>query len=438
MKNKKYSKNNNIDRLQLQNSINDKKISLKKASIQDKNNYKLKIESKKCHFEFQYSPNDIKYKNNNFINIKYNKNFITQKAVDFSIEHLNKNLFNFDEINQRTLINNLKKEYKQNVIKMSKYKNNSVDGMKNNNYYKIYKNNKKKKVNSLKKYMLIGKINNLKIEEPSIKTHSRNLSLNYNYEPSFKDDFLDSNHILINDDDFSINNNLNFLNSINNTSSSSQYLNKEKKYKNCKPKRLEKFINKKNALNDNNIGKNISSISPVNNINNIYKQNNCVIESSFNFNKSHNKENEKVILMKLSENIIEHGYSKETLLDCFNKEIPMSAFLLDFQDNIELIFKNNNSYEKLLKYLYENIPKIIRNRLGKKDLNLFFVNNVFNNYNASNYIKRLIVNDNKFLVEILNKYYDNISSIVIKNKLYKSKTKFLQEMKNLTADIIFS
>ena len=88
--------------------------------------------------------------------------------------------------------------------------------------------------------------------------------------------------------------------------------------------------------------------------------------------------------------------------------------------------------------MYENIPKIIRNRLGKKDLNLFFVNNVFNNYNASNYIKRLIVNDNKFLVEILNKYYDNISSIVNKNKLYKSKTKFLQKKKNLTADIIFS
>ena len=191
-------------------------------------------------------------------------------------------------------------------------------------------------------------------------------------------------------------------------------------------------------MNDNNIGKNISSTSPINNINNIYKQNNCVIESTFNFNKSHNKENEKVILMKLIENIIEHGYSKETLLDCFNKEIPMSAFLLDFQENIELIFKNNNSYEILLKYLYENIPKIIRNRLGKKDLNLFFVNNVFNNYNASNYIKRLIVNDNKFLVEILNKYYDNISSIINKNKLYKSKTKFLQEMKNLTADIIFS
>ena len=409
---------------------------LKKSFIQDGNNALNFNEKNK--FDFRYLTTDKKrYKNNKFIIIKDNC-FKTQKVVDFYIEDLNDDSLKIDEIKKEALINNLNYNKKGKV----KFKCKSVDSKKNVNYKNYvnaakenttHKDIYKKKLN-LKKNLLIEKVNNSKNEEPfTIKSHSRNISLNYDYEPFNKDEFLDINNSLCDDTSALTNNTTYFLNQNNNAFFSSRHLNKEIKSTKFFPKKLSKFVNKKSSLNYHS--------SPKIDIYNKKYHNYSLLEKTFNFNETTiDKGNENAILIKLIENILCHRYSKEMLLFCFNNGMSMTTFLPDFQENIEFIFKNNNeNYELILKDLFDVIPKLIRNRLEKKDLKSFFVNNsFFGDCYAKDYIKRLIIKDNKFLVDILNKYFDNIPNIIIKNDLCKCKNKFVQKMKNLTADIIFS
>ena len=99
---------------------------------------------------------------------------------------------------------------------------------------------------------------------------------------------------------------------------------------------------------------------------------------------------------------------------------------------------------------------MIRKRLENKDIKIIITKYIFNNkeksFNSDNSeeededeysfakeeIRKLIINDIKLVIKILNSYYDNISNIDIKNKLYKYKIIFIHEMKNINSDIIMS
>ena len=437
------NKNNKHVRRAMSNSISDKKMIWKKAFIQNDNNALNRYSSKKQLDSKFFDKNIKKYKNNNFISITDMKCFEIQKIVEFYIEQLNIDLFNIDGITQDTLINNINRYYKKNG-KM-KFKNKSVDSKKSSNYKNYINANKgnttnkniyKKKINNLKKSLLIEKLNYTKNEEPfSIKNHSRHFSLNYDYEPFYKDEFIDSIDTL-NADTFSLTNNTTYLLNKNNKAFvSSLHSSKEIKSNKYTPKRLDKFINKKNE-NELNY-----HLSPIKSLYNEKCQNYSLPEKNLNFKQiTNNKENGKDILIKLIENILHHKYSKEMLLYCFNKGMSMTTFLPVFQESLELILQNNkDNYEIILKDLLDIVPKLIRNRLEKRDLKSFFMNNnILNDCYAKDYIKRLIINDIRYLVYIFNKYYDCISSIIVKNNLYKNKNIFIQEMKSLTADIIFS
>jgi glutathionyl-hydroquinone reductase len=137
-----------------------------------------------------------------------------------------------------------------------------------------------------------------------------------------------------------------------------------------------------------------------------------------------------------------------------------TTFIPHLQDNLDKILHNNKKDVIVLKYLFENIPLLIRNRLEKNDLKFIFGPNNYNNhlinfYNNENKsyrnkffvgdefsilkedIKKLIVNDNKYVVKILNEYYEKMNEMN-KGKLYKYKKRFIQEMKILNADILLS
>ena len=144
------------------------------------------------------------------------------------------------------------------------------------------------------------------------------------------------------------------------------------------------------------------------------------------------------------------------LLYSYNQGMSTTTFIPIFQENLEKMFNCDKNYEILLKYLFKNIPKLIRKRLENKDIKIIITKYIFNNkeksYNSDNSeeededeysfakeeIKKLIINDIKLVMKILNSYYDNISNIDIKNKLYKYKIIFIHEMKNINSDIIMS
>ena len=449
------------------------------------------------HFEFQYCSDDFKkHENNNFVNIKYKMSFQIQKLINFNLKPLNydNNLYIY-ETGQDSLFenlkncDNLKKNENNNKNYKKKYKNKSFDEKNNycfNNYInackdkKTYKNIYQNKLKQLKTNILMKSPNNDK------KKHSRNYSLNIDNEPSYKielsifdEELSDDNHYINNCNE---NKNINNLKKKNNNNKifSSYYLNKEKKCNKITPKRLNKYINKKSPDTNN---KNINTTSnkykqkiedEVNNdilnknINNnkkiilsndgIYsnRQNYTFTEKSFNFEENNtNIKSEKISYNKYLENALNNRYSIKSLIYCYNQGISTKEFFFKFQENLENIFKDNENKENILEYLFENIPKLIRNALTEKDFKFFFeknnCNTLLNNYKDENnnyieddycyakeYIKKLIVNDNKHIIYILNKYYDDITGKINENKLYNKKNKFIQEMKNLNADIVLS
>lgn len=506
-----FINNNSVYKVKEKRVINKNKILTN--SILQNNNFM------KNHFEFQYSPKNIKKyecNKNYFKNTKNDKNCQIQKIVNFSMEpSKNDSNFYFFEINKEILPHNLNNSDSDNniknnnnsfiIIKKKKLKNKSADN-KNNNYLNKYmnaikdinnyKNIYQKKLSKLKKNILMENIKNSNIKKPSIKKHSRNLSFNFEYEPSNKSDFSDI-HEEISEDDFSTNSyyNNNGINNINSkiynknndkTFFINRHLNNEKICNNITPKRLSKYINiKKNIFNycskdyinnssnksrevldyginnnnclDKNHTKNRKLSSSINNKNERKSQNYTFFNNSFYFDEiNNNLENKKNIPIELIENILSHRYSREMLLYCYNQGMTASSFFSKFQDNLEKILKNKDNYEITLKYLFEHIPELIRNRLEKQDLKLILgiknnICNYLNNYCGENnvfveyeccyvkeYIKKLIVQDNIFIIKSFNKFYDNISGITNKNRIYKYKKKFIQEMKNLNADIILS
>ena len=146
------------------------------------------------------------------------------------------------------------------------------------------------------------------------------------------------------------------------------------------------------------------------------------------------------------------------LLYCYNQGIKKKTFIPQLKENLKRILENNKKYVIILKYLFVNILNLIRNRLQRKDLQLIFGPNNYNNhlsnfnneknsyrnYNDDGYIyvkeeiKKLIINDNKYVVKMLNEYYENINDIRNRYILYKYKKQFIQGMKNLNADIVLS
>ena len=217
------------------------------------------------------------------------------------------------------------------------------------------------------------------------------------------------------------------------------------------------YVVNNDIWNNNNINDHKTK-AYVDNVDNIYKHrhNYTFTEKSFEENSIiNNNKSEKLSCNKYLENILNNRYSIKELLYCYNQGISTKDFFLKFKQNLENIFGSDESYENILEYLFENIPKLIRNILSKKDLKFIFEQNncdtvlgLYKNENntyieddccyAREYIKKLILNDNKYIVQILNKYYDNVNSIINKNKLVNNKNNFIQEMKNLNADIALS
>ena len=369
---------------------------------------------KRNHFEFQYSSYNLKsYKNNNFINIKLLTKLKIQKIVTFYIENMKKNNnVNNLEICQKTIQEKLKNENKDNKININNVfiknnkecKNKSLDKIrqkKNIKYNKFININKEKKTYKNIYQMKLNKVkNNLSSENIKIypNNSSKDSEYTYNDEEIFKD-----NSFLINNND-----------------------------------------------NDNNNKKCIIT-GDYNTKMNEYKY----VEKSSNIIENNNKEIKNYSIQdNLIENILDYRYCKEMLLYSYNEGMLTTTFIPIFKENLEKLFNNYKNAEILLKYLFKNMPKLIRKRLQNKDLKILFPKNNCNNFNKESFyksdnsedeynfakeeIKKLIINDIKYVMKILNNYYHNISNVDSKNRLYKYKIIFVHEMKNLNSDIILS
>ena len=369
---------------------------------------------KRNHFEFQYSSYNLKsYKNNNFINIKLLTKLKIQKIVTFYIENMKKNNnVNNLEICQKTRQEKLKNENKDNKININNVfiknnkecKNKSLDKIrqkKNIKYNKFININKEKKTYKNIYQMKLNKVkNNLSSENIKIypNNSSKDSEFTYNDEEIFKD-----NSFLINNND-----------------------------------------------NDNNNKKCIIT-GDYNTKMNEYKY----VEKSSNIIENNNKEIKNYSIQgNLIENILNYRYCKEMLLYSYNEGMLTTTFIPIFKENLEKLFNNYKNAEILLKYLFKNMPKLIRKRLQNKDLKILFPKNNCNNFNKESFyksdnsedeynfakeeIKKLIINDIKYVMKILNNYYHNISNVDSKNRLYKYKIIFVHEMKNLNSDIILS
>ena len=134
--------------------------------------------------------------------------------------------------------------------------------------------------------------------------------------------------------------------------------------------------------NNNNINDNKKK-AYVDNVDNIYKNrhNYTFTEKSFEENSIiNNNKSEKLSCNKYLENILNNRYSIKELLYCYNQGISTKDFFLKFKQNLENIFGGDESYENILEYLFENIPKLIRNILSKKNQKFIFEQNKENNF----------------------------------------------------------
>ena len=457
----KYPKNSNnkLDNNEIQNIECLDLIG--KKNIINKTNNKLLI---KNHFEFQYPPHPIiEYNNNNFVNIKDNSIFQTQKIVNFKIENWKKYINNcYFQIKAQSP-ECLLKEKKKNIP----FRNNSSDKTSSNICYNNY-------INELK---FMDKDKNKNIYQ---KNYIRkNMSAECNkYPKKFRNLSIEKNTksiISFNNSDDSIN--PSEISKIIKLKNNNYFFNQ---YEKKKIKNVKKYINKNNEIRryesyDNNYipikkpkekAKNLKKYEKYINVaGNIYdnrrKQGNSSLEKPFDYNENNNN-GEKINTTQLFENIISIIYSKKILLYCLKEGMETTTLIPKFQDILEKMMKSNIHKEINLKYLFENIPKIIRDRLQKKNLNIIKRNsysnyiNHLNNLNCKNNpyyesnnideefnkakegIKKLIINDNKFIVNILSKSYDNLCITINKNILYKYKEKFIDEMKKLNEEIISS
>ena len=459
-------KNINNNEIQNQESVDliGKKKSLNKKK---KNNYLIKN-----HFEFQYPPYQIiEYNNNNFVNIKENSKFQTQKIVNFNIENWKKDInICYFQINAESPQYFKKENFPENNKKKSTpFRNNSTDKIPRNNCYnnyinsiKIrnegeYKNIYQKKLNKLKK--------NLSSECNKYPKKFRNLSIEKN---SKINRFFNTSNDSIDKNDYP---------KIIKLDNKDSYFNKQ--YENKKIKNVKIYLNKnlENKRDDTcNNKHNYTAIEKpkekvknlkkyekyVNVVGNVYsnkrKQGYALLEKSLDFSQNNDNVEEKMSTIKLFENLLSDNYSKKLLLYYHNEGMETTTFIPKFKEILE---KNVKKNEMNLKYLFENIPKLIRNRLSKDDLQLIpkssncnyinYLNNLNskkmpNNDNnnvdefrkAKEGIKQIILNDNKYIVNILSKYFGNFSDEIIKNRLYKYKDKFILEMNKLNDEIILS
>jgi len=446
----------------------------RRTTKEDNHNKILKNIITNNHFEFNYSPNNLKNRNNNsFLSVKNKKssNFQVQNAIYFNIDSIrneNKNNFYLFEISKESFPISMKYKNEDNAIKESKNildknkickcKNKSLDHINQNNYNNGFKDIKTHKntigKNILKKDYISDDLDELSSNEEFITNSGGridDLSQRINYRNR--------------NDKLSIKQNNNFLtcNLINNTFNDNipNYLNiKNGKYiisnMSCKE------VNNNNLdKNKNNSSRNLSTIENINDKNRT--QSYTFIEKSFKSVENNEKgknEKGKITPSKLIENILINRYSKQMLLYCYKNIMSTTTFIPTLEENLEKILKNNEKSDIILKYLFQNIPDIIRKRLQKDDLKLIFGSNncetqlsdfcddsksykdhignddEYKSSTVKDGIKKLIMNDNKLVVKILNKYYDNICRIYNKNDLYKYKKSFVQEMKNLNSEIL--
>ena len=498
----------NQDKFNILQNQNEFYIKNEKSNLNNKikTNNLLKNSFKHSHFEFQYARNNCDlYKTNIFINKEDNKKI--QKVINFFIDKIKeKYILDNYVINDDSLMN--KYEYSdndktlKNVQKCHKspFKNRSVDkinhsylNLKNNNniiYQKKLNNSKRNKVrqstenfkktknHSIQTNLSINNTDfnldyiNFKKNELSKNDEQNDYSLiNDNYENTIDNTKINHNNFYlsrnyrINENDYN-KNTIKHSNNFYDNNSFDKVLDLEYSYDNdddsClipfKPKKinLKYDFNKGNLdINLNKAKRNLSTITNI--YNNKKIQDYSFIEKTFNLIDNNNV-NKKITPSKLIENILIHRYSKHMLLYCYNQGMTNTTFIPQLQDNLKRILENNKKYIIILKYLFVNIPNLIRNRLQRKDLQLIFGPNNYNNhlsnfnnekntyrnYNADRYsyvkeeIKKLIINDNKYVVKMLNEYYENINDIRNRYILYKYKKQFIQEMKNLNADIVLS
>ena len=462
-----------------------------RRTAKDNNNILKNIISKN-HFEFSYSPNNLKnWINNSFLSVK-NKNsfnFQVQNAINFNIDSIrneSKNNYYHFEISKDSFPINIKNKNEDNAIKKTKNisdknknykcKNKSLDMLNQNNYNNGFNDIKTHKnflcKNMLKKDLLkdcssLSKIENCeKKNEFEIKHICDDLD-----EFSSNEEFITKSGRKIDDlsqrinyknkNDKQYNNNLLICNLIKNTfdENMSKYPNKIKNDKYIISKKIYKEVNNNEDKSKNNSSRYLSTIESICDKNST--QSYTFIEKSFKLvenNEKRKNEKGKITPSKLIENILIHRYSKQMLLYCYNNGMSTTTFIPKLEENLDKILKNNEKSDITLKYLFQNIPDIIRKRLQKDDLKLIFRPNnpendlsdfgddsksykdyigVDDEYNSSkDGIKKLILNDNKLVVKILNKYYDNIYSIDNKNELLNYKKNFIQEMKKLNSEIL--
>ena len=465
-----------------------------RRTAEDNNNNILKNIISKNHFEFNYSPNNSKNRNNNsFLSVKSKNslNFQVQNAIYFNIDSINnenKNNYHHFEISKESFPINTKYKNEDNAIQKSKNisdknknckcKNKSLDMINQYNYSYRFNEIKTHKhflsKNMLKKDLLKVCSNVSKIENCEKKNDFEIKSISDDFaEFSFNEEFITKsgrkiddlsqriNHRNRNDklNNKQYNNKLLMCNLINNTfnESMSKYPDHIKN---------DKYVisNVSNNNEDKNKSKNSSSryiLTIENNNDKNSTESYTFIEKSFKLeekNEMGKNEEDKITPSKLIENILIHRYSKQMLLYCYNNGMSTTTFIPKLEENLSKILKNNEKSDITLKYLFQNIPDIIRKRLQKDDLKLIFRPDkserylsdfgddykscndyigVDDEYNKSkDGIKKLILNDNKLVVNILNKYFDSINSIDNKNELYKYKKNFIQKMKNLNSEIL--
>ena len=497
----KMNKNDNYSDAIVDNQVNFNDIGghNERRTAEDNNNNILKNIISKNHFEFNYSPNNLKNRNNNsFLSVK-NKNsfnFQVQNAIYFNIDSIKKetknNYYHF-EISKESFPINTKHKNEDNAIKKSKNisdknknykcKNKSLDMINQYNYDNGFNEIKTHKhflcKNMLKKDLLKDCENMLKIENCENKNDFEIKSISDDFvEFSSDEEFITKsgrkiddlsqriNHRNRNDklNNKQYNNKLLMCNLINNTFSEnmSKYPDHIKNDKYIISNESYKEVNNNNE--DKNKSKNSSSryISTIENNNDKNStESYTFIEKSFKLvekNEMGKNEEGKITPSKLIENILIHRYSKQMLLYCYNNGMSTTTFIPKLEENLSKILKNNEKSDITLKYLFQNIPDIIRKRLQKDDLKLIFrpdksesyLSNFGDDYKSCNDyigvddeynkskdgIKKLILNDNKLLVNILNKYFDSINISYNKNELYKYKKIFIQKMKNLNSEIL--
>ena len=493
----KMDKYNNYSGISVDNQMNFKVLGNQneRRTAKDNNNILKNIISKN-HFEFSYSPNNLNNRiNNSFLSVKNKKafNFQVQNAIHFNIDSIkneNKNNYYHFEISKESFPINSKNENEDDSIKKSenisdknkncKCKNKSLDMKNQYNYNKGFNEIKTHKhflcKNMLKKYLLKDCTNLSKIENCEKKNDFEIKSISDDFvEFSSNEEFITKSGRKIDDlsqrinyrnrndklNNKQYNNNLLMCNLINNTFNEkiSKYPDNIRNDKYIISNKSYKEVNEDKNQIKNSSSRYLSTIENINDKNST--QSYTFIEKSFklveNYEKGKNEKG-KITPSKLIENILIHRYSRQMLLYCYNNGMSTTTFIPKLEENLSKILKNNDKSHITLKYLFQNIPDIIRKRLQKDDLKLIFSPNksesylsdfgddskscndyigVDDEYNKSKEgIKKLILNDNKLVVNILNKYFDSIKSIDNKNELYIYKKIFIQKMKNLNAEIL--